>query len=116
MIWLLVSCLVILISVIWSLKPISIPSIPNATPALPILGNAIPYRNDPVGYLQSQRALHGDIFHVNLIVLRIVFFLGPQGTNAIFRGSERSGISLWAAAGDIFSETAKYRTLPLVHQ
>ena len=74
-------------------KAPSIPSIPNATPHLPLLGNVLAFAKNPVQYLVSQRALHGDIFHVNLGFIRFVYFLGPEGTNAIFRGTERGGIS-----------------------
>jgi len=79
------------------LKPPSIPSVPNATPSLPLIGNAISYGIDPIKFLTSQRAQHGDIFLVDLAIIRIVFFLGPEGTNAILKGSEKSGVSFWAA-------------------
>jgi hypothetical protein len=84
------------------LKPIRIPTIPNATLNFPFIGNAISYGKDPVKYLLSQRAQHGDIFLVNLAVFKIVFFLGPECTNAIFRGTDKSGISFWAAMMTIF--------------
>lgn len=48
-------------------------------------------------FLITQRARHGDVFYVNLAIIRIVFFLGPEGTNAILKGTEKGGISFWAA-------------------
>jgi hypothetical protein len=115
MLWLLISLVVTILAVLYlNTRPISIPSIPNATPALPFFGNSISFRNDPVRFLQSQRALHGNIFLVDLLALRIVFVLGPEGTNAIFKGTEDSGISMYAAASEFFSETAEYCTGPLM--
>jgi sterol 14alpha-demethylase len=109
MFWLLASLVVAIVTALYfRVKPASIPSIPNATPALPFLGNAIHYGKDPVGYLCSQRARHGDMFLVDLVVLRMVFVLGSEGTNTIFKGTEKSGISMYAAAGEFFSETTKY--------
>lgn len=84
------------------LKPHSIPSIPNATPNLPFIGNSIFFGIDPVKFLLAQRARFGDVFLVNLCIIRIVFFLGPAGTNAILKGTERSGISFWEAVRFIF--------------
>jgi hypothetical protein len=79
------------------LKPFKIASIPNATPNFPLIGNSISFGMDPIAYLLSQRARHGDIFLVNLAVFKVVFFLGPEGTNAIFKGTDRGGISFLAA-------------------
>ena len=79
--------------VYYLIKTPSIPSIPNATPHLPILGNALAFIKDPVQYLIDQRALHGDVFLLNLGFVKFVYFLGPEGSNAIFRGTERSGLS-----------------------
>jgi sterol 14alpha-demethylase len=89
-------CLIIPI-LYYLLKPYSVESIPNATPTFPLIGNAISYGLDPVRYLILQRARYGDIFLVNLGVFKVVFFLGPDGTNAIFKGTDQSGISFLAA-------------------
>jgi hypothetical protein len=75
------------------LKPPSIPGITNASHYLPVLGNALAFRKNPVQFMLDQRAIHGDVFLVNLGFVRFVYFLGPEGTNAIFRGTERSGLS-----------------------
>src|SRR5271169_669772 len=101
--------LLLLIPVLYYLlKPPSVTSIPTATPHVPLIGNAISFGLDPVKFLIAQRARHGNIFLVNLAVLRIVFVLGPDGTNAIFKATEKSGISFWAAVADIFGpSTAK---------
>lgn len=79
------------------LAPSSLPGIPNATPNLPIVGNAIHFGLNPVAFLKTQRARHGDVFLVNLAIIKIVFFLGPEGTNAILKGTEKGGISFWDA-------------------
>jgi len=87
------------------LKHPCIPSLPNATPRIPILGNALWFRRDPVQYLISQRARLGDIFLVDLGVIQVVFFLGLDGVNAVFKGMEKSGISLFAAMGYVFGKS-----------
>jgi sterol 14alpha-demethylase len=105
---LLVFILIPLLPVLYFLlRPPCIPTIPNATPNFPIIGNAISFGIDPIKFLISQRARHGDVFLVNLAIIRIVFFLGMDGSNAILRGTERSGISFWAAVLFIFGDSAK---------
>jgi sterol 14-demethylase len=89
--------LLLLVLVVYLLKPPSIPGIPTATPCLPLVGNAIHFGIDPVNFLVRQRARHGDVFLVNLAIIRVVFFLGPEGTNAILKGTEKGGISFWEA-------------------
>lgn len=99
--------LLLLIPVLYYLlKPPSVTSIPTATPHIPLIGNAISFGLDPVKFLITQRARHGDIVLVNLAAIRIVFVLGPDGTNAIFKGTEKSGMSFWAAAADVFGPGA----------
>jgi sterol 14alpha-demethylase len=88
-------------------KPPRIPKVPNATPHFPVIGNAISFGIDPIKFLLSQRARLGDVFLVDLAIIRIVFFLGPDGTNAILKGTERSGISFWEAVVFIFGESAR---------
>ena len=98
--------LLLLIPVLYYLlKPPSVTSIPTATPYIPLIGNAISFGRDPIKFLIAQRARHGDIFLVNLVVIRIAFVLGPDGTNAIFKGTEKSGISFWEAVADVFGPT-----------
>ena len=87
------------------IKQDSIPTVPNATPNLPILGNSLSFRRNPVQYLISQRARHGDVFRVNLGVVRLVFFLGPEGTNAVLSATESSGISLFEAIAYLFGRS-----------
>jgi hypothetical protein len=90
--------LIIIPLLYYFLRAPSIPSVPNATPHYPLIGNSVSYGMDPVKYLLDQRARHGDVFLVDLAIARVVFFLGPQGTNAILKGTDKSGISFWAAA------------------
>jgi hypothetical protein len=96
-IWIIPSLILVIPVLYWLLKPPSIMSIPTATPHLPFLGNSVSFRINPLKFLLNHRARHGDIFLVNLVVIRIVFFLGPEGTNAILKGTERNGISFSAA-------------------
>src|SRR2546430_14090828 len=93
----LLAFLVLLPILYYFLTPTSLPGIPNATPNLPIIGNAIHFGLNPVNFLKTQRARHGDVFLVNLAIIKIIFFLGPEGTNAILKGTEKGGISFWDA-------------------
>ena len=95
--WLLTPCLLVFPLLYWLCRTPSIHSIPTATPHIPLIGNSISFGIDPVKFLINQRAKHGDIFLVNLVIIRIVFFLGPEGTNAVLKGTEKGGVSLWVA-------------------
>ena len=94
--WCLSTAIVLVPLVLYFVRP-SRSSIPNATPQLPLTGNAVSYGIDPVKFLAGQRARHGDVFRVNLVIIRIVFLLGPEGTNALLKGTEKSGISFYSA-------------------
>ena len=97
--------LLVLIPILhYFLKAPFIPSVPNATPRYPLIGNSISYGMDPIKFLLDQRARHGDIFLADLSVIRIVFFLGSEGTNAILKGTDKSGISFWAAMEFVIGE------------
>jgi hypothetical protein len=105
------SITIVLISLVLALIPLtlylskpSIPSIPNATPHFPLIGNSVHFAINPVKYLLEQRAKHGDVFLVDLGVFKVVFFLGPEGTNAIFKGTDRGGIGFLAAMTFIFGQ------------
>lgn len=92
-------------------KTPSIGSIPPATPHIPLFGNVFSFINDPIKFLLVQRKRHGDIFSVNLGIIHAVFVLGPKGTNEVFRGTERSGLSFWAAMPFVFgSSVSKCKT------
>lgn len=80
-------------------------SIPRATPALPLLGNSIAYRSNPINFLISQQVRHGDIFSVDLAVMRIVFFMGAEGVNAVLKGTENSGLSMFSSISHILGGT-----------
>lgn len=94
---LLFICLLFLVLVAYYvLKSPSISGIPHASPWFPVIGNANSFGTDPVKFLLSQRARHGDILHVNTPFARVVFFFGRAGTNAILSGTDNSGISYFA--------------------
>jgi sterol 14-demethylase len=95
--WILLPALLLVPLLYWFLKTPSIALIPTATPHIPLIGNSVSFGIDPVKFLLNQRAKHGDIFLVDLAVIRVVFFLGPEGTNAVLKGTEKGGISLWTA-------------------
>ena len=82
----------------------TISNVPESTPSLPLLGSGPWYRQDPVAFLVSQRQRHGDIVLVNLGVLRVLFFLSPEGTNALLKGTERTGVSLPATVSYLFGK------------
>jgi|SRR5579862_7808554 len=108
-------CLLLLLPLLYFLlRPPSIPSIPNATPNLPLIGNALSYGIDPIKFLSSQKARHGDIFLVNLAIIRIVFFLGPEGSNTVFRHTEKSGVSLYSALAFLIGESVAKGHSPFV--
>jgi hypothetical protein len=97
---LFISLLLLVLAAYYVVRFPSISGIPNASRWLPVLGNANSFGSDPVKYLLSQRARHGDIIHVNTPFAQVVFFFGRTGTNAILNATENSGISYFA--GNVF--------------
>jgi sterol 14-demethylase len=53
-------------------------TIPWTSTDLPFLGSAQSYTKDPVRFLLEQKAKLGDIFRVDLLVLRVTFLIGPK--------------------------------------
>ena len=96
----------------YPLKPSSIPSIPEASPNFPLIGNSISFGLDPIKFLQTQRTRHGDIFFVNLGIFKVIFFLGPEGTNAIYKGTDLGRISFLAAMTYLRSPPFEKGTVP----
>lgn len=73
------------------------------SPAIPTAGEGsilerlsvpVQYGMDPVGFLARQRAKLGDVFCVDLFLLKFVVFLGPEGNRSILRASEKE-LSFW---------------------
>jgi len=87
-------------------KP-SVRGISNASPWYPLIGNSAHWGMDPIKFLLEQRAKLGNVFLVDLAVIRVVFFLGPEGTNAILKGTDSSGIGFWAAMDFVIGEAIK---------
>ncbi|KIP08304.1 hypothetical protein PHLGIDRAFT_127124 [Phlebiopsis gigantea 11061_1 CR5-6] len=52
------------------------------------LNAAAEYGKDPVEFLRKTRERLGDIFCVDLLMLRIVFFLGSEGNKTVLRAAE----------------------------
>jgi hypothetical protein len=110
--FLLLALLFLLPLLYYFFRPPSISTIPTATPHFPLVGNAISYGLNPIKFLQSQRSRHGDVVLVNLAVIKMVFLLGPDGNNAFFKGTERNGISFWAAISFIFGPVVEKGNVP----
>jgi hypothetical protein len=89
--------LALVLIALFTLRGRSPPGIPRAKPWLPIFGNAIAFNADAVGFLLSQRERLGDVVLVDLMVFKVVFFLGPEGSNAVLKGTDKGGISFLAA-------------------
>lgn len=53
-------------------------TIPWAKTSIPFLGGAVEYGTDPVKFLVEQRRKVGDVFRVNLVVMKITFVLGAK--------------------------------------
>jgi hypothetical protein len=82
----------------------AISNVPHSTPSLPLVGSGPWYRRDPIKFLQSQRQRHGDKVLINLGVIRALWFFGPEGTNAVLKGTERTGVSLPATTSYLFGK------------
>lgn len=54
----------------------------------------VEYAKDPVEFLRKTRQQLGDVFAVDLFVVKFVFFLGPQNTRTILRAPEDE-LSFW---------------------
>lgn len=54
----------------------------------------VQYGIDPVGFLARQRAKLGDVFCVDLFLLKFVVFLGAEGNRNVLRASEDQ-LSFW---------------------
>ena len=91
----------------WLCQTPKISTVPTASGHLPLIGNSVSYGLDPISFLKSKRAEHGDVFMVDLAILKVVFFLGPEATNQFFQGTERKGFSLWSVVGYMFGPKAQ---------
>lgn len=52
------------------------------------LNAAAEYGKDPVEFLRKTRRQLGDVFCVDLLIMRIVFFLGSEGNKTVLRAAE----------------------------
>ena len=52
------------------------------------LNAAAEYGKDPVEFLRKTRKQLGDVFCVDLLMVRIVFFLGSEGNKTVLRAAE----------------------------
>lgn len=57
-------------------------TIPWAKSSIPFLGNAIEWGADPLQFLLKQKNLLGDVFRVNLVLIKITFVIGPRVSRA----------------------------------
>ena len=72
------------------------PSIPYAGEGSFISRLLVPvqYGKDPITFLTKTREKLGDVFCVDLIIMKIVFFLGMEGNKVILKGEEDK-VSFW---------------------
>lgn len=63
----------------WTRKPTNIA--PWAKSAHPLLGHVPRYAADPIRFLCEQRKLLGDVFRVDLLVLKITFVISSDVLN-----------------------------------
>lgn len=54
----------------------------------------VEYSQDPIEFLRKTRRKLGDVFCVDLFLVKFVFFLGPKNNRMIFRAHEEE-LSFW---------------------
>ncbi|KAG9085250.1 Lanosterol 14-alpha-demethylase, partial [Ceratobasidium sp. 370] len=75
------------LNVAWQLLLPRDPSLPpQVFHILPIIGSAIQYGKDPIGFLFSCREKYGNVFTFILLGRRMTVALGPKGSNFILGG------------------------------
>jgi sterol 14-demethylase len=52
--------------------------VPWAETSIPFFGGVVGYGEDPVRFLVEQRKKVGDVFRVNLLVMKITFVIGSK--------------------------------------
>lgn len=62
-------------------------AIPWAKSTIPILGNALEYGSDPLRFLLKQKQTVGEVFRVNLLLMKVTFVIGPRVRKNIFSSS-----------------------------
>ncbi|KAJ9108613.1 hypothetical protein QFC19_002331 [Naganishia cerealis] len=72
-------------------------SVPWAKTSIPFLGGAIQYGTDPVKFLIEQRRKVGDVFRVNLVVMKITFVLGAKWNRWLLKDTKEEEVSFWDA-------------------
>ncbi|KAG8795622.1 Lanosterol 14-alpha-demethylase [Ceratobasidium sp. 428] len=92
-VWLAVSVLLalstaaVVVNVAYQLLVPKDPSLPpQVFHFLPIIGSAIQYGKDPIGFLFSCREKYGDLFTFVLLGRRMTVALGPKGSNFVLGG------------------------------
>jgi sterol 14alpha-demethylase len=60
------------------LSPASGTNVPWAKTSIPFLGGAIGYGKHPVNFLVEQRQKVGDVFRINLLVMKMTFVIGSK--------------------------------------
>jgi hypothetical protein len=112
---LLVALLILLPTLYFLLTPPKVGSIPVASGRLPLIGHAIAYGTNPIAFLQRQRAQHGNMFLVDLAIIKPIFLLGPEANNFIFSATEKNGLSFYAIFEYMFGKRAQSCTTPITH-
>jgi hypothetical protein len=91
-------------------------TIPVASGRLPVIGHSISYAADPIAFLKTKRAQHGNVFLVDLALVKLIFILGPEANNAFFNGTEKQGISSYAVLDLVFGQQSTMMGTPLEHR
>jgi hypothetical protein len=91
---------------VYLLTPPKAGTIPLASGRLPLIGHGLAYGTNPITFLTRQRAQHGNIFLVDLSIIKPIFLLGPEANNLFFGATEKKGLSFYAIFEFMFGKRA----------
>jgi hypothetical protein len=109
---LLLALLILLPTLYLLLTPRNSSTIPVASGRLPVIGHSISYAADPIAFLKRQRVQHGNVFLVDLAIIKPIFILGPEANNAFFSGTEKQGVSSYAVLDFVFGQDSGPSGMP----
>jgi hypothetical protein len=82
---------------------------PTASTSLPIIGPAIAFGIKGLEFLKTQHKLHGNVFLVDLIVLRFHFILGAEAIKKFYK-APNDELDFLAGVPDILPELGKLKS------
>ncbi|KZP22784.1 cytochrome P450 [Athelia psychrophila] len=81
----------IILNVLWQLLPVRDKSLPPVVfHWIPIVGSAISYGDDPLGFFFSCREKYGDVFTFILLGRKVTVALGAKGNNFVLGGTSKA--------------------------